>query len=463
MGIYELRALAPENLPRINTIRIDSFVLAFTGIACLASTAIFGMLPAWRASKPGVTGLLRGSSRNAGLLGASSLRNAVVMIEVALSFILLVGSGLMFRSFLELQRVDPGFDPHRLLSFQVLGNRPGDDTPEKRAVFIRQIQDRLRAIPGVESVAASSPFPLAGGFSPIRWGTGEALSDAGKFQAADNQVVLPGYFEAMRARLLAGRTFTDDDDLPGRNFVIVDDVLANKAFHGESAVGKRILIRARTPEAEWVEVIGVVEHQHLVSLAEPGREQVYLADGFLGSGVVDFWAIRTGNSPAAYGSAVRAAVKDVDPHLLVAGMQPVETLVSHAQAGTRFALTLISVFGIIAGVLAGVGLYGVLSTAVRQRTAEIGVRMALGAEPVHIFRLVIGQGLRLSLIGVAAGLIAAFGLTRLLSAMLVGIQATDPATFVVVALAFLFVAAVASLLPARRAAALDPSSALRDE
>jgi putative ABC transport system permease protein len=144
-------------------------------------------------------------------------------------------------------------------------------------------------------------------------------------------------------------------------------------------------------------------------------------------------------------------------------MQPVETLVSHAQAGTRFALTLISVFGIIAGVLAGVGLYGVLSTAVRQRTAEIGVRMALGAEPVHIFRLVIGQGLRLSLIGVAAGLIAAFGLTRLLSAMLVGIQATDPATFVVVALAFLFVAAVASLLPARRAAALDPSSALRDE
>ena len=139
MGIYELRALAPANLPRIDTIRIDSFVLAFTGIACLASTAIFGMLPAWRASKPGVTGLLRGSSRTAGLLGGSSLRNAVVMIEVALSFILLVGSGLMFRSFVDLQRVDPGFDPHQLLSFQILGNRPGDDTPEKRAVFIRQV------------------------------------------------------------------------------------------------------------------------------------------------------------------------------------------------------------------------------------------------------------------------------------------------------------------------------------
>jgi putative ABC transport system permease protein len=463
MGIYELRALAPENLPRIDTIRIDSFVLAFTGIACLVSTAIFGMLPAWRASKPGVAGLLRGSSRNAGLLGASSLRNAVVMIEVALSFILLVGSGLMFRSFLELQRVDPGFDPHRLLTFQVAGRAGGGDTPEKRAVFIRQIQDHLRAIPGVESVTASSPFPLAGGFSPIRWGTEEALSDAGKFQAADNEIVVPGYFETMRMRLLAGRFFSDDDNLPGRNVAIIDDVLANKAFHGQSAVGKRILIRIRTPEAEWVEVIGVVAHQHAVSLAEPGREQVYFTDGFLGSGAVDSWAIRTGNDPANYGSAVRAAIKEVDPHLLVTGMQPVETLVSHAQAGTRFALTLISVFGIIAGVLAGVGLYGVLSTAVRQRTAEIGVRMALGAEPVHIFRLVVGQGLRLSLIGVAAGLIAAFGLTRLLRAMLVGIQATDPATFFVVALAFLAVATVASLLPARRAAALDPSSALRDE
>jgi putative ABC transport system permease protein len=463
MGIFELRALAPENLPRIDTIRIDSFVLAFTGIACLASTAIFGMLPAWRASKPGVTGLLRGSSRNAGLLGGSSLRNAVVMIEVALSFILLVGSGLMFRSFLELQRIDPGFDAHGLLMFQVAGNPTFRDPPEKRAAFIRQIQDRLKAIPGVESVAASDPFPLDGGFSPIRWGTEEALSDAGKFQAADNEIVLPGYFEAMRMRLLAGRTFTDADNLPGRNLVVIDDVLANKAFHGQSAVGRRILIRIRTPEAEWVEVIGVVQHQHAVSLSEPGREQVYFTDAFLGSGDVDFWAIRTGNDPATYGSAVRAAVKEVDPHLLVTEMQPVEKLVSHAQAGTRFSLILIGVFAIIAGVLAGVGLYGVLSTAVRQRTAEIGVRMALGAGPAQIFRLVVGQGLRLSLIGIAVGLIAAFGLTRLLRAMLVGIQATDPATFFVVAVAFMLVAAVASLLPARRAAALDPSSALREE
>jgi predicted permease len=462
IGIQELRILAPSNLPRLDTVRLDSVVLGFTAIACLAATAIFGMLPAWRASKPGVTSLLRGNSRNAGLLGGSTLRNAVVMVEVALSFVLLAGAGLMFRSFLELQRIDPGFDPHRLLTFQVAGNR-GADAPEKRAVFIRQVQERLRAIPGVESVTASDPFPLAGGFSPIRWGTEEALSDPGKFQATDNEIVLPGYFETMRMRLLAGRFFTDADNLPGRNVVVIDDALANKAFHGQSAVGKRILIRIRTPEAEWVEIIGVVAHQHAVSLTEPGREQVYFTDAFVGSGDVNSWAIRTGNDPTNYGNAVRAAVKEVDSHLLVSEMQPVEALVSHAQAGTRFALILISVFAIIAGVLAGVGLYGVLATAVRQRTAEIGVRMALGAAPNQIFHLVVGQGLRLSAIGIAAGLIGAFVLTRLMRAMLVGVQATDPATFGVVAILFLFVAAMASWLPARRAAALDPARALREE
>ena len=463
IGIHELLLLAPANLPRLDAIRLDSSVLGFTAITCLAATAIFGMLPAWRASKPGVISLLRGSSRNAGLLGGSSLRNAVAMIEVALSFVLLAGAGLMFRSFIELQRIDPGFDPHRMLTFQVDGNPGGGDSPEKRAVFIRQIQDRLGAIPGVERATASDPFPLAGGFSPIRWGTGEALADASKFQATDHEIVLPGYFETMRMPLLAGRFFTDSDNLPGRNVVVIDDVLAKKAFHGLSAVGGRILIRLRTPEPEWVEVIGVVAHQHAVSLAAPGREQVYFTDAFAGSGDVNSWAIRTSNDPANFGNAVRAAVREVDSHLLVTEMQPVEALVAHAQAGTRFALVLISVFAIIAGVLAGVGLYGVLATAVRQRTAEIGVRMALGAAPNRIFQLVVGQGLRLSAIGVAAGLIGAFGLTRLLRAMLVGVQPTDPATFGVVAILFLMVAALASWVPARRAAALDPARALREE
>jgi putative ABC transport system permease protein len=463
VGIHILPVVAPPNLPRFENIRIDFSVIGFTALACLAATAIFGVIPAWRASRPGVANLLRGSSRNAGLLGGNTLRSSVVMVEVALSFVLLVGSGLMLRSFFELQRTDPGFDPHRLLTFQVVSVDGGGNTAEARAAFVRRIQERLRAIPGVESVTASTPFPLDGGFSPIRWGTGEALADASKFQAADNEIVLPGYFETMHVPLLAGRTFTDQDNLPHRDFVIIDDILAKKAFHGESAVGKRILIRIRTPQAEWVEVIGVIAHQHAESLAELGREQVYFTDAFVGAGRINTWAIRTGNDPTNYGSAIRAAIKEVDPHLLVTEMQPAEALIYKAQGGTRFSLLLIGVFAAIAGVLAGVGLYGVLSTAVRQRTSEIGVRMALGAEPVRIFQLVVGEGFRLSAVGIVVGLAAAFGLTRLMNAMLVGVKATDPATFGAMAIVFLLIGAAASWLPARRAAALDPSSALRDE
>jgi putative ABC transport system permease protein len=284
MGIRVLRVVAPEDLPRLETIRISTEVLGFTALACLAAIAIFGMLPAWWASRPGVANLLRGSGRNAGLVGDGALRNGVVMAEVTLSFVLLVGSGLMFRSFFELQRIDPGFDPHRLLTFQVAGTLQNADAPEKLAVFIRGVQDRLRAIPGVESVTAASPLPLAAGFFPIRWGTEEALTDASKFQATDDQIVLPGYFETMHVPLLEGRTFTDDDNLPGRNFVVIDNILARKAFHGQSAVGRRILVRVRTPQPEWVQVIGVVAYQHETSLTEVGREQTYFMDGFVGSG-----------------------------------------------------------------------------------------------------------------------------------------------------------------------------------
>jgi predicted permease len=464
LGIHELMRIAPANLPRLDTIRIDSVVLAFTALAGAVAATIFGLASAWRASRPDVMNVLRGTSRNEGLASGGLLRKLVVVTEVALSFVLLIGSGLMFRSFLELQRVDPGFDPRGLLTFQVLGlrNRAGTK-PEERAAFTRQVQDRLRGITGVQSVAASFPFPLAGDFSPIRWGTEEALSDAGKFQATDFQVVLPGYFEAMRTPLIAGRTFTDADNVPGRNLVVVDQLLADKAFPRQSAVGKRILIRIKTPEAEWVEIIGVVAHQRDESLAERGREQVYFTDGFLASGAVRDWAIRTDGDAAKYGADIRAAIKAVDPQLLVSQMQPIETLLQRAQAGTRFSLLLIGVFAVIAAVLASVGLYGVLATVVRQRTAEIGVRMTLGAGPGQIFQLIVGQGLRLTAIGIAVGTIAAFVLTRAMTTMLVGVKPSDPATFGTIAVIFFAIAATASWLPAWRAASLDPTVALRDE
>ena len=315
----------------------------------------------------------------------------------------------------------------------------------------------------MKSVTASFPLPLAGGFNPVRWGGAEAQADPSKFQAADLQIVLPGYFEAMGTKLIAGRTFTQEDSTPDRNLLIIDQALAAKAFPNESAVGKRILFRVRTPEAQWGEIIGVVAHQRNTSLVEPGREQLYVTDGYVNHQAASWWALRTDGDPAALAGAVRDVVRraghgDVYQRDAAHGLAR-----GPAQAQTRFSLLLIGVFSTIAALLAGVGLYGVLATSVRQRTAEIGVRMALGAAPSRIFRLMVGKGLYLSAIGIAIGLVAAFALTRVLASMLVEVKPTDPVTFVSVALLFLVIAVMASWLPALRAAGLDPTTALRNE
>ena len=461
-GIHELLAIAPAQLPRLDTIRIDSAVLVFTIVSSLVAAAIFSLAPGWRAARPDVMIVLRGTSRSEGLAGGGLSRMFVVGIEVALAYVLLIGSGLMVRSFLELQRIDPGFNPHGLLTFQIQSDR-FFPTPQERAVATRQLEERLRTIPGVQSVTAATPFPLTGGFSPIRWGTEEALADASKFKAADPIIVLPGYFETMRTSLLDGRTFTDDDNQPGLTYVVVDKILADRAYPNQSAVGKRILIRIQTPEPVWVEIIGVVAHERGVSLSEPGREQVYFPDAYIGSGATDHWALRTGNDPSKYANDVRAAIKAFDPHMLITDMQSMDIVIEKAQASTRFSLLLIGTFAVIAALLAGVGLYGVLATVVRQRTAEIGIRMALGAQPRNIFQLFVGRGLRLTAIGIAAGLIAAFVLTRGMTTMLVGVKPSDPTTYSAMAGLFFLIATMASWLPASRAASLDPTDALRQE
>jgi predicted permease len=460
LGIHQLLVIAPENLPRLNAVRIDLQVLGFSILAGLLSAVLFGVIPAIRTAKPNLMDILRTSGRS-GALGAAGLRNAVVVAEVALAFVLLIGSGLMFRTFLAIQRVNLGFDPHGLLTFQLLGNI--GNKPEEVATFKRQLREQLGAIPGVHNVTASFPLPLAGGFSPVRWGGAEALEDPSKFQAADLQIVLPGYFEAMGTRLIAGRTFIQDDNTPDRNLLIVDQALAAKAFPNESAVGKRILFRVRTPEAQWGEIIGVVAHQRNTSLIEPGREQLYVTDGYVNHRAASWWALRTDGDPAGYASAVREVVRRAGSETFINQMHPMDSLVVQAQAQTRFSLLLIGVFSTIAALLAGVGLYGVLATSVRQRTAEIGVRMALGAAPSRIFRLMVGKGLYLSVIGIAIGLLAAFALTRVLTSMLVEVKPTDPVTFAFVAVLFLFIAVMASWLPALRAAGLDPTTALRNE
>jgi predicted permease len=460
IGIRQLLFIAPENLPRLNAIGIDGQVLAFSILAGLLSAVLFGVIPALRTAKPNLMNILRAAGRS-GALGAAGLRNAVVVVEVALAFVLLIGSGLMFRTFVNIQRVNLGFEPRGLLTFQLLGNV--GQTPQERDTYKRQLREQLDAIPGVNSVTASFPLPLAGGFSPVRWGGAEAQNDPSKFQAADLQIVLPGYFEAMGTTLLAGRTFTHDDSTPDRNLLIVDQALAAKAFPNESAVGKRILFRVRTPEAQWGEIIGVVAHQRNTSLIEPGREQLYVTDGYMNHGPASWWALRTDGDPATIANSVREVVRGAGKETFINEMQPMDSRVTEAQAQTRFSLLLIGVFSTIAALLAGVGLYGVLATSVRQRTAEIGVRMALGAAPSRIFRLMVGKGLYLSAIGIGIGLLGAFALTRVLASMLVEVKPTDPVTFVSVAVLFLVIAVMASWLPAYRAAGLDPTTALRNE
>ncbi len=464
MGLRELLVIVPENVPRIETVAIDWSVLGFAALAGLAEAAIFGVLPGWHAAGPGVMQILRTGGRTAGLAPGGVLRHAVVIAEVALSFVLLVGSGLMLRSFLELRRINPGYEPHGLLTFLAVGDARGFDDPERRLTFLRELRDRLRAIPGVQSVGGSAFFPLKNRapFMGAPWGTEETFADPAKRQTAEVGYVLPGYFETLRTRLIAGRTFTEGDNAPGRNVAVVDQFLAAKAFPNQSAIGKRIVIPFTDPP--WLEVIGVVAHQRQVSLAEPGLAQIYLTDGFYGIGISRNWALRVAGDPAKYAPAVRAAISGLAPgRLAITEMQTMDTIVDRAGAETRFQLLLIGIFAAVAAVLAGVGLYAVLSSAVRQRTAEIGVRMALGATPMGIFKLVIVHGLVLTAAGIGLGLAAAFGLTRVMTSMLVGVAATDPPTFAAMTALFFLVAVVASWAPARRAAGLDPATALREE
>ncbi len=460
-GVRQLLALAPDNIPRADTVAIDLVVVSFAAIVALAAAVVFAVVPAVSAFRVDLVRVLSGGGRSTGLGGRGRLfRGAIVVLEVALCFVLLVGSGLMFRSFLEIRRVNLGFDPNGLMTFQLLGGRPGP--AEERTAVQRQLEERLRAIPGVIGVTAANPFPLAGNFSTIRWGLEDALTDNTKYQAVDWQIVRPGYFDTMRTPLVTGRTFADADNDAKRNLAVVDTMLALKAFPNDEAVGKRILIRIRTAEPEWVEIIGVVGHQRVSSLSDPGREQVYFAERFLGGGGATRWAVRTAGDPANVSAVVRAVIAETDPQWLINEMQPMSALVSRAQSTTRFSLMLLGVFAIVAAVLVGVGLSGVLSTMVRQRTAEIGVRMALGASPSRILRLIMVYGLRLSVAGIVIGLPSAFVLTRAMRSMLVGVRPTDPTTYVIMGLVFFVIAAVSLYLPARRAAALAPTAALRE-
>ena len=466
LGIDLLLSIAPANLPRIADVSIDPMVLVFTAAIAAAAALVFGILPALRASRPNLAQTLRASGRASGLQSGKYVRQGVVVAEVALSFVLLVGSGLMLRSFVALSRVDPGYDPNGILTFTTPAGAL--QTPQARQAFTSNLKQHLASIPGVTAVTAASPLPLDGLDFNMRWGLPNAAEDASRFRQATVHFVLPGYFEAMHARILAGHAFTDADNIDKSTGIIIDDLLAAKAFPGvpySQVIGKQLFCRIVTPEPQMYQVIGVAAHERHLSLAEPGREAVFVVDGTGGFGFAGRWAVRTRGDPARLAPEVRRAIAAADPLVPIGDLKPMSVYVDRAMAPTRFSLVLIGVFAVVAAVLAAVGLYGVLSTAVRQRTAEIGVRMAFGATASSIFRLMIGQGMGLSAIGIGAGLIAAFALTGFMQRadMLVSIKPTDPITYAAIAVVFAAIAAVACWVPSRRAALLDPNVALREE
>ena len=458
-----LLKIAPKNpglasLPRLNLVSLDARALTFSMLVGAAAAMILGLVPAFRALRRDLVEALRATGRTGDDPRGARFRNVVVTAEIALSFVLLVGSGLLFRSFLALQHIDPGYDPRGILTFRLTGFR---GRPEDRVAFVREVQNRLTAIPGVRSATAARSLPLNGVFYALRWGDAEALADPKK--SADFQAVLPGYFETLHTPVIAGRTFTEEDNAPGKNVAVIDAALAAKAFPNESAVGKRILVSVRAPSPEWVRIIGVVAHQRSTSLAQSGREQIYLTSGFLGNYLLEQWALQTDGDALAVSQQVHTEIAKFSRNLLIDEMQPMEVFVERAEAGTVFVLLLLALFGSVAVSLAGVGLYGVLATVVQRRAAEIGIRMALGAAPRTIFGLVVGKGLVLGGLGIALGVGGACVLTPRLQVMLVGVRPIDPVTLGAVAGLFLILAALASWLPARRAAGIHPAEALREQ
>ncbi len=460
-GIRLLVALQPANLPRLDSIGIDGSVLAFTLVAAVVSAFLFGLVPALQASRTGFGQVLKDRGLSAVSRGQKAFRSALVVAQVALSVVLLIGAGLMVRSFIALQRVDLGYEPSGLLTFNLAlpGNRY---SPEQREVFYREMEARIRAIPGVTHVSAATPLPLMDVVASARYGPPAAQVDETLYGQADVKTVRLGYFAAMGTRLIDGRLFDDADHRDSTLHVVVDRKLAAQLWPNRSAVGERMLIRVNTLDAQFVQVIGVVEHQRGVGLGADGPEQYYVTDKYAGNNGNFFWVVRTSLDAAALTTPVRDHLFAMDPTLPMADARTMDDRVSEAMTGARFSLVLISVFGTIALLLAAVGIYGVLAFTVRQRTAEFGVRMAMGADARSVLLLVMRQGLVLTGIGLVVGVVGGYWATKLLGTMLVGVSANDPPTFAVMTAVFVLTALGASFIPARRATLVDPAVALRD-
>jgi putative ABC transport system permease protein len=469
-GIRVIKALSPANLPRIESVSLDGRAFGFAAAVAVVAAILFGLAPALRAVRGNLADGLRDRGTDTGGARGNKLRTVLVVSEVTLSLVLLIGAGLMVRSFAAIQKVDPGFDAKNVVTFNAPIPFLKYLTSQLRATFINRLGDRLATIPGVESVGGVTPLPLAGGeqYSVGSYGKIGEVDDVYRTNKADYKAVLPGYFEAMRIALVSGRTFLrSDNEDQALDVAIVDAKFAARVFGRENPVGASILMdhfneKTFSIERVPVTIVGVVANVRSASLAVEGRETIYVPYVFQAFLPITF-VVRTAADPAGLIPRIRSEVTALDPDVPVAELSTLASWVTEAMAPTRFLLALSSTFAGLALVLAAVGLYGVISFSARQRTREIGVRVALGASDRDVRRLILGHGMIVAAIGIVLGLGASVALTRVVSSYLVGVSATDPVTFAGVPLVLLGVSALASYLPARRAMTIDPVRALREE
>ena len=470
-AVRALLWLAPGSLSTGLDIHLDLYVLLFTAVIAGASAIIFGAAPAWQiAFLDPQQNLKQGRGTGEGSAGRHRFRSGLVVAELSLALVLLASAGVFLKSLERLKDVDVGFRPHGLMTAALALPERQYDTPDKQVAFLNGMLARLSSAPGVISAAAAMPLPFSGfGGSASFNIEGRVAPPGDPGPHGDVRGVSPRYFETMGIRLVRGRVFTDHDRRGGQAVAIIDENLAREYWPNQDALGQRLRNGNNAPWKTIVGIVRPVRHSQVVG-EEASREGVegsgkgvYYFPLYQENSPATFLIARTSGDPAALAGAIRLAVHDVDPGQPVSDLKTMDERIAMSMGPRRSAVTLLSVFAAMALTLAAVGLFGLIRYNVTQRTQEIGVRMALGASRSEVLRMVLGESLRLALLGVAGGLVAAFALTRVLSSLLYGVSPTDPLTFAGMALVLISVALLASSIPAQRATRVDPLVALRYE